>query len=252
MTPPGYVNATDRTKLSNYLDNGGNLYIESVNIGKDYHTTTFFDYLGITFDGDGEDYEVSNVKGSCLNCSESLKFNYRGGFSPHYSVDRLGSDGGVLLFNSEDTFGRIFANEGTNYKVISSSLVIGAMETDEKLNLKPYLLSEFLNYFMEINPVTDLQENISGTMNMAIFPNPFQNETTVRFIAEQTGEVRVDIFDISGRWIKSLANCTFESGSHQVTWDGTDQQGSGVTSGQYFCRILTNVSVETHKLILLK
>lgn len=208
--------------------------------------------MGITFEGDGEDYEVSNVKGSCLNCSESLKFNYRGGFSPHYSVDRLGADGGFLLFSSEDTFGRIFANEGSNYKVISSSLVIGAIETSDKLNLKPYLFSEFLNYFMEINPVTALQENITAMLNSAIFPNPFRSETQIRFSAEQPGEVQVDIFDINGRWVKSLTKGKFESGSHQITWDGTDQQGNMVKSGQYFCRVLTKESVETHKLILLK
>lgn len=191
------------------------------------------------------------MKGSCLNCSESLKFNYKGDFSPHYSVDRLGSDGGFLLFSSEDTFGRIFANEGSNYKVISSSLVIGAIETGDKLNLKPYLFSEFLNYFMGINPVTALQENITRMLNTAIFPNPFRSETQIRFITEQTGEVQIDIFDINGRLIKSLAKGYFESGSQKITWDGTDQQGNMVKSGHYFCRVLTSEFLETHKLILI-
>lgn len=218
----------------------------------DYHATTFFEYLGITFEGDGEDYEVTNLKGSCLNCTESLKFDYKGGFSPHYSVDRLGSDGGVMLFSSEDTFGRIFANEESSYKVISSSVVIGAIETSDKLNLKPYLFCEFLNYFMEINPVTGLQENIAGLLNTLIFPNPFRSEAQIKFVSEQPGRVQVDIFDLQGRLVKSLADCLFDPGIHKITWDGTNQNGNPVQNGQYFCRIASNGMAETQKLIYLK
>jgi hypothetical protein len=222
-----------------------------VNIGADHHSTTFFEYLGITYEGDGEDYEVSNLKGSCLNCAESLKFDYRGGFSPHYSVDRLGSGGGYLLFNSEDTYGRINANEGTNFKVISSSVVAGAIKTSDKLNLKPYLFSEFLNYFMEINPVTALQENIAGMLNALIFPNPFHSEAQIRFVTEQQGRVQVDIYDFQGRWVKSLTDGQYVPGTHQIIWDGSDQHGSRVKNGQYICRIITNGLVETQKLIYL-
>jgi hypothetical protein len=208
--------------------------------------------MGITYEGNGEDYEVSNLKGSCLNCSESLQFAYKGGFSPHYSVDRLGPGGGVLLFNSEDTHGRIFANEENSYKTITSSVVVGAMETGDKLNLKPYLFSEFLNYFMEINPVTALQENIASMLHTTVVPNPFRNETFIRFITDNPGVVQVDIFDISGRWVRSLANSHFEPGNHKIAWDGTDNKGSQLKHGQYLCRVTTERSAETQKLILLR
>ena len=54
MTPPGTVNAADQAKLNSYLeDNGGNLYVESVNIGIDHFGTEFLEKLGIKFKNDG-------------------------------------------------------------------------------------------------------------------------------------------------------------------------------------------------------
>jgi hypothetical protein len=250
MTPPGFVNAADQGKLINYLENGGNLYIESVNIGLDYENTTFFDYLGIEFLDDGDEYEVLTLKGGCYNCSESLKFDYLGDISPHYSCDKLGANGAALLLNSEDGKGRMFVNEQSNYKVISSSVVIAAVANDDSLSLKPYLFSEFVNYFMGYNPVTTLQENLYQMLEGYSYPNPFTNATTINFTIDECEQVTIAVYTMNGQLIKNLVNNEYQPGEYNVIWDATDQSGMKVGNGWYLCQIVAGHQVLTKKMVV--
>lgn len=135
-----------------------------MNLGTDHETTTFFEYLGISLKDNGSDYEVNTLKGNCAGCTELLKYYYLGGVSPHYLVDRLLAEDAEPLLSSEEGHGRMFVYENNNYKVISSSVVIGAIANSDSLNIKPYLLSEFVNYFIGYNPITTLHENVQDVL----------------------------------------------------------------------------------------
>jgi hypothetical protein len=235
-----------------FLDGGGNLYFESVNIGFDYNSTEFFDYFGIYYLGDGGDNEVINLKGTCNNCSGDLKFDYLGGVDPHLSVDRLETDGGEVLFSSDDGIGRVIINENGNHKTIASSIVIGAVANADSLNLKPYLFSEYINYFIGYNPITDLRENISQFLNGGNYPNPFSDQTTVMFDTRRNANVEVNIYNISGQLVKNLVDEHFKPGKYNVIWDATDQSGNKVDNGYYFCRITSGDDVITKKMVLLR
>jgi len=68
-----------------------------------------------------------------------------------------------------------------------------------------------------------------------------------------SGEVRLAVFDVSGRRVATLQEGRQEAGRHAVTWNGTDDAGRGVSSGIYFARLETaDGVVDTNKLTLLK
>jgi hypothetical protein len=50
------------------------------------------------------------------------------------------------------------------------------------------------------------------------------------------GEATVELFDLAGRKVRTLASGTFKSGFHTVRWDGRDERGAAVGSGIYFLR----------------
>ena len=235
-----------------YLDNGGNLYIESVNIGYDYNTTTFFDYFGLTYVYDGDEQEVNSIKGGQDVFSNGLEYRYFGGHSPHYSLDRLEANGSELLFSSDDGYGRMFLNEQDNYKVISSSILLGALASGDTLNLKPYLISEMVNHFLGYNPVTSLKENIANLFSASNYPNPFSSETKIEYSVNKSGHVRIDVFNSSGRLVKCLFDGELNSGDYSVIWNGTDAKGSKAESGLYFYKISTGDLTKTEKMILLR
>ena len=84
------------------------------------------------------------------------------------------------------------------------------------------------------------------------YPNPFNPTTTILYDIPRSGEVRIAVFDIQGRLVRSLATMTQQAGTHSVVWDARNDGGVAVSSGAYFCRIDFNNAVLVKKLILLK
>jgi len=84
------------------------------------------------------------------------------------------------------------------------------------------------------------------------YPNPFNSETIIRFSITHNKHVLLDIFDISGRKIKSLVNKSMHTGNYSVRWDGTDDQGNNVSTGTYIYQLKMNNQILTKKMLLVK
>ncbi len=84
------------------------------------------------------------------------------------------------------------------------------------------------------------------------YPNPFNPITTIKFDLPKSGPVRLDVFDVSGRLIRTLVNETRTAAAYSVIWDGTDNRGGRAASGAYYYRLMTDNRVITHKMMLVK
>ncbi len=84
------------------------------------------------------------------------------------------------------------------------------------------------------------------------FPNPFNITTTITFDLPRAADVRIDIFDITGRWVNTLRDGFMSAGRRSIIWDGTDHSGNVVASGVYLYRIKADSFVESRKMLLLK
>jgi hypothetical protein len=71
----------------------------------------------------------------------------------------------------------------------------------------------------------------------ANYPNPFDVGTTIRYALPQTMPVRLVIYDITGRAVRTLVDGTEAAGERRATWDGRDATGSRVRAGIYLCRL---------------
>jgi hypothetical protein len=76
-----------------------------------------------------------------------------------------------------------------------------------------------------------------GALAASISPNPLNPEGTLSFATGQAGRVRVAVFDLNGRLVKTLLDEFRAAGSHDVPWNGTRADGRRVASGVYFFRI---------------
>ncbi|MCH8012020.1 MAG: T9SS type A sorting domain-containing protein [Candidatus Marinimicrobia bacterium] len=83
------------------------------------------------------------------------------------------------------------------------------------------------------------------------FPNPFNPITQIRYDLTENGPVKLVIFDVLGRQVRKLQNEWQDKGSHQVSWDGTNELGKRVSSGIYFYQIKLGDAVQTKKMLLL-
>jgi hypothetical protein len=79
------------------------------------------------------------------------------------------------------------------------------------------------------------------------YPNPFNPATSIKFDLPKQSEVRIEIFNILGRKVATVAEGLLPAGYHNVTWDA-----SGVSSGIYFYRLRAGEFTEVRAMTLLK
>lgn len=71
------------------------------------------------------------------------------------------------------------------------------------------------------------------------YPNPFSQSTMISYMLPQSSEVRIEIYDALGKFVRHLIAAQQASGKHFTLWDGNDSEGNRVPSGYYFCTIST-------------
>lgn len=79
------------------------------------------------------------------------------------------------------------------------------------------------------------------------YPNPFNPTTNIRFNNPIAGEIKLLVYDISGREVSVLVNGTFNAGKYEVVFEG-----SNFSSGVYFYSLQTNEYKLTKRLVLIK
>jgi hypothetical protein len=83
-------------------------------------------------------------------------------------------------------------------------------------------------------------------------PNPFNPSTTITIGLPAASPVRLSIFDVNGRLVRTLADATVPAGFRSFVWHGRDDKGNRVGSGVYFYRLEAAGETITRKMVLLK
>ena len=68
-------------------------------------------------------------------------------------------------------------------------------------------------------------------------PNPFNPSTEVSFEIRRSDHLTIEIFDVSGKHVRTMPLGYVGAGPHRVRWDGRDASGDNVASGVYFVRL---------------
>ena len=92
-----------------------------------------------------------------------------------------------------------------------------------------------------------------ATRLVNVFPNPMNPTTRIRFTTARDGEsIRMAIFDVTGRLVRTLLDEKSSRGPHDIVWDGRDDAGQGVGNGMYFVRLAGRAVVESRKIVVSK
>ncbi|MBN1561038.1 hypothetical protein JW998_12365, partial [candidate division KSB1 bacterium] len=83
-------------------------------------------------------------------------------------------------------------------------------------------------------------------------PNPFNPSTTIAYDLPTAGYVRLIIYDLLGRQIRTLVDSHKPTGRFRVTWDGRDENGLSVAGGLYFCRMQAGEYSAVVKMVLVR
>ncbi|MCK4413144.1 MAG: T9SS type A sorting domain-containing protein [Candidatus Eisenbacteria sp.] len=101
---------------------------------------------------------------------------------------------------------------------------------------------------------TALDESGGGGINSAAScsPNPSCGEVRICFSLRRAGEVRLQVYDIAGRRLRTLRRDHLGRGPQSIEWDGRDRGHRELPAGVYFYRLATEIGEATGRLILLR
>lgn len=167
-------------------------------------------------------------------------------------VDNLGftiwKDGVELasFSNTPSLRGRGTTTEETRYRFVDSKVKVGEVHQ--------YQLRQ-----------TDLNGTIHdlGTVTLTIttavapreyslsqnYPNPFNPTTIITYSLKESGDVKLELFDVLGRKVASLVSARQEAGSYTQSFNAARH---GLSSGVYFYRLQSGRFVATKKMLLVK
>ncbi|MBL7013810.1 MAG: T9SS type A sorting domain-containing protein [Candidatus Marinimicrobia bacterium] len=84
------------------------------------------------------------------------------------------------------------------------------------------------------------------------YPNPFNPTTTLQYDLPEDAQVRIMVYDLMGREVKTLVNSQQNAGFKSIIWDATNDLGQPVSAGMYLYRISAGNFHSIKKMILLK
>ena len=105
---------------------------------------------------------------------------------------------------------------------------------------------------------TDVADEDSSVSSSADFllsqnhPNPFNLKTSITYSVPVAGNIKLTIYDLLGRRVKTLADFHQTPGQKSIDWEGTDDKGNAVASGIYFYKIDAGAFTDSKKMVILK
>ena len=96
------------------------------------------------------------------------------------------------------------------------------------------------------------ERRTSSAAALRSWPNPAGARSQIRFELARSGSIRLGIYNLAGRHVRTLRQGALPAGSHSLEWDGRDDRGRRLAAGTYICRMEDKRRVFTRKILLLK
>ncbi len=104
--------------------------------------------------------------------------------------------------------------------------------------------------------VADVPANKSAVRSsfalMGNYPNPFNPSTMIQYQIPESAPVKLVVYDITGRKVRTLINSVQTAGEHRVLWDARDGAGRSLASGVYFYRLTAGSHKAMAKMLLMR
>lgn len=83
-------------------------------------------------------------------------------------------------------------------------------------------------------------------------PNPFNDQTSIRYDLPITSVVRLSVYNLVGQPVRTLVAGEIGAGTNQVVWDGRDDRGQPAATGVYMYRLTTGQQKVIRRMLLLR
>ncbi len=279
LTEPA-LNADEITALENYLDNGGGLYLNGLDIAYQladpaspyystdteqfftnylhatYHTRNYASQLAEGISGDPVTDGILHMGLSGGSGASTINIQL-GRYANHISPNGISAAPIFHYFmHSSDYLGIRAEHVGPNgnSRVIFTTFGFETIATDAHRAQFAQGISNWLSGPSAIGE--DPGGQTAGSFRLLPnYPNPFNPETHIRYVlpaGEQSRQAVLTVYNQLGQKVALLVDQPQGPGSYEVTWNGRDDAGTPAGSGVYFYTLRYGDYEQTQKMILLR
>ncbi|MCW3103158.1 MAG: hypothetical protein JWO09_1598 [Bacteroidetes bacterium] len=144
----------------------------------------------------------------------------------------------------------VYAGTSTSDEMLFDSFMsLYYLPGDETVNIDSLLA---LDPLLQPGTIGITEQVMPGIeMNTYAFPNPFDNRVTIGYTLDAPSKVSIDVYTIYGTRVSTLQNGMEDKGTHEMTWDGTNDAGAKLAAGSYIYIVRTGTQQCYGKLTLL-
>ncbi|MEI6062347.1 MAG: T9SS type A sorting domain-containing protein, partial [Bacteroidota bacterium] len=234
--------------LTDYLDQGGNIYLESRNIWRDDLLTSLQPRFNILTINKLHIYDT--ITASAGSFTEGMRFTGAHNLVSFYYIHPLWE--AFSLFTDGD-FTCSVANDAGTYKTIGCLFGFSAFLGINPASTQPNLMQKYLDFFQIKRNSVGINETATNALpgTVYVYPNPAIENAYLAFSLHETASVTATISDLTGRHIANIqAKNISPNVSCTLKWDLTDYSGQKVKPGLYSCRIVSAKEVLFGKIIV--
>ncbi len=104
-----------------------------------------------------------------------------------------------------------------------------------------------------LTPVDDTPQILPAGGFRSVHPNPFNPSTNIKFAVNRDNLVQLNVYNIRGEKVRTLVQDRLPANEYTFVWDGKNDAGRNVSSGQYFARLrIGQEVVQVRKMSLVK
>lgn len=250
-----YITATDEQSMMTYLDNGGNLFLSSMDFlssrgGATTFTTDYLHLTGWTSDSGGTD--ITGVTGDPIGGGQSFDIGSGPFSSANSDLVNFEFPGADSYFAAAGTRGINVEENGHKVMFLSFPFENIPAASPDPDNQNEVARRVAVWFEPQMGADDDIPEMAIDTRRIFNTPNPFSTQTNINYLISTGGNVRLSIYTPTGRFVADLVDEYVEPGAHWVTWNGQDSEGRDMGSGIYYYRLVTGGASSTGKMILLR
>ncbi|MFP4471296.1 MAG: T9SS type A sorting domain-containing protein [Bacteroidales bacterium] len=234
-------------RLSDYLDEGGNLYMEGTltwhmqpqtivhpRFGFDIETVSWFEFEQLT-----------GIDGTF---TQDMVFDFSGEYNlvPCYMIPQAAAFP-VLSVDGSDMYYTAVAREIAGFRTVGSIFEFGLMGDETALQQRIEYLTGILEFFDLGDYIVGMQQEYvdQPLLQVTASPNPFREQVNFSVKGSVGQQITIKIFDLSGQLVKSH----LLKGTGTIRWNGRDHTGRIAPAGIYIYQVSNGISTATGKLI---
>jgi hypothetical protein len=152
---------------------------------------------------------------------------------------------GYVIHDALDSAGGMVSSESYAMMYTMGELAVGL-----SFNSACRLWSGFAPFPRILVDVAEGTKPIARTRLYNAVPNPFNPRTLIAYDISTPCDVRLAIYDVTGREVVTLFSGHRDRGSHLAEWNGMTSAGRAAASGVYFLRMEAGGLAETKRLVM--